>query len=254
MIAPDISNYGGPLPAATVQKWRENGAGRAIVGVAPNIGPAHQQMQVISSGGLGLHAYSFQYWGVAPEGLLGAVKQAAAGLPLQKVWVDFEDGDAPLEGYSTQEVVCAWIQHCLDVADSIFGRQNVGIYSAPWWWNPWTGGTTRFSDRDLWPAQPDGQANLEFQPFGGWARCTMKQYTSTTEFCGYSVDMNYYEEDEVGQYDEIIAAINKKIAQDDFRRHVAGEILSGDSALADKAYWELQYVRLLAGQPIVQGK
>ncbi len=40
----------------------------------------------------------------------------------------------------------------------------------------------------------------------------------------------------------------KTAAANAFRQHIAGLILSGDDALADRAYLELQYVRALAGQ------
>lgn len=198
--AVDLSNWGGELPASVVIKWKATGQVKAIVGV--DLGGDHamlarRQLQTSLAGGLEIDAYRFCYWNSNIESTLRLVASAIAGLPIGRVWLDFEDEDAPLVGYTTQELVCAWIQNCLDVADRIWGRERVGVYTARWWFNPWTGGSTRFSDRTLYVAEYDGDPSLRFTPFGGWTRAAMKQYQGSTSLCGYTVDRNYYEEDEV---------------------------------------------------------
>jgi len=200
MLVLDGSNWGGELTPEIVAKWRVAGVEKYVCGIdlrTENIALARRQLAAARDGGLRLGAYREAYWLTDVQTSLQAVASVLSGFDIEDVGLAFEDTDAPLVGYTTQELVCAWIQHNLDVADRIWGRDRVNIYTAPWWWNPYTGGTTRFSDRKLWVAQYDWQGGLDFQPFGGWTPpCFRKQFRGTTDFCNYSVDVNW-EDDEM---------------------------------------------------------
>ena len=244
MLACDGSNYGGELTPDIVRCWCGNGADIYICGVdLGHIPLARQQLGMAAQGGLATDIYRFCYWGTNPQTSLQRVADAIQGLSIGKIWLDFEDEDAPGDN---PDQVCTWIQDCLDEADSIWGRDRVGIYTAAWWWNPYTGGTTRFANRELWAMQQDGLANLDFVSFGGWTSCVMKQYQGTTNFCGYSVDMNYYEGDNSNMDEET----KKQVARIALLQRWAGMIQSGDEALSDKAYQEMRYIRQLAGKPV----
>lgn len=71
---------------------------------------------------------------------------------------------------------------------------KVGLYSAAWCWDQLTGSSTAFADYPLWVAAYDGAANTIFPHFGGWQTCALKQYAGTSDFCGYSADLDFYEE------------------------------------------------------------
>jgi len=243
-LAVDGSNYGGELTPDIVRCWRESGVNMYICGVdLGHIPLARQQLGMAVQGGLAIEVYRFCYWGQAPVLSLQRVADAIQGLPVGRIWLDFEDEDAS----ENPDQVCTWIKDCLDVADTIWGYDRVGIYTAAWWWNPYTGNTTRFADRALWVAQYDGLANLDFfVPFGGWQSCVMKQYTNTIDLCGYSVDKNYYEEDN----DSMDEETKNKVARIALLQRWAGMIQSGDDTFENRVYQEMKYIRQLAGRPV----
>jgi hypothetical protein len=241
----DISNWGGPLGADTVAQWRGDGYDLVLVGVdlrSQNIALAKQQLTAISEGGLAVGAYREAYWGTDVEANLAQVASVVEVFKPEVIGLAFEDDNAPLGGYSSAELVCAWIRSYLDVADRIWGRDRVCIYTAPWWWNPWTNRTARFSDRMLWVADYDGAANLDFTPFGGWSPpCAIKQFRNSVLVRNYSVDVNYYEEE--GMTNKELEA---KIARQALLERWAGLILTAEDALVEKARAEMNYIALLA--------
>jgi len=193
MIAVDVSNWGGPLSAETVAAWKAAAVGKVIVGIdLGHIPLAQQQLRAASDGGLEIEAYRFCYWGTDIRPSLQRIADAIQGLPVGRVWLDFEDQNAPENAHET---ICKWIQQNLDAGAALW--EKVGCYTAAWWWNPYTGNSDRFKDWPLWVAQYDGDASLDFKHFGGWTRCALKQYAGTTNFYGYSVDLNCYEEEDV---------------------------------------------------------
>jgi hypothetical protein len=243
----DISNWGGELSADQANCWHEESFPKCCVGV--DLGPGHvdlarQQLSAAAEGGERLAADRFAYWGNDAEADLVKVASALDGFPIEDIAIDFEDESAPLVGYSTQELVCAWVQNFLDVADRIWGRDRVVLYTAAWWWNPYTGSSTRFSDRRLHVADYNGRADLTFTPFGGWTTCFRHQYAGSVTVCGYTVDKNAEEDYTVADEET-----KKQAARTALLQHWAGLIQSGDDALIDRAYLEQKYVRALAGKP-----
>ena len=194
MLVLDISNWGGELTSQIVTDWRTAGVEKVVVGVdlhAANITLARRQLAVAATGGMRLGAYRFCYWASDIESSLRLTASALAGFNIEDVALDFEDTDAPLVGYSTQELVCTWIQNCLDMAERIWGHEHTCLYTAAWWWNPYTGSSQHFSDRKLWVADYNGVPDGTFAPFGGWTQCFRHQFRGSTDFCHYSVDVNW---------------------------------------------------------------
>ena len=196
MLVLDISNYGRELTTQVVADWKAAGVEKVVVGIdlrAANIGLARRQLAVARDGGMRLGAYREAYWKADVESTLALVKSALSGFDIEDMGIAFEDRDAPLVGYSTQELVCAWIQHNLDVASRYWPRTL--YYGAAWWHNPYTGNTTRFSGWPLWVADYNGLPDGTFRPFGGWTACYRHQFLGSTDFCHYSADLNYEEGD-----------------------------------------------------------
>lgn len=251
MEAVDCSNYGGELAVEIVRRWYANGKRKVIVGVGRDWELARRQIQAALAGGMVVEVYVYLYFGVEPAGYLDRVSLAIRGLPVSFKWLDFEDTDAPQVGYSTELLVCAWIQHCLDVAAARWDRSTIGIYTARWWWNPWTSGADQFRDWPLWVAEYDGDASLSFTPFGGWVPpATMKQYQGTVELCDFSVDLDYYREvSEVDKEARAKAEAAKAVADAAaYRLRIAGLIQMGDG---ETAYHEMQALRKFCGLPLV---
>jgi GH25 family lysozyme M1 (1,4-beta-N-acetylmuramidase) len=246
MLALDISNWGGELGANTVFQWKAYCVKRVVVGVSHHVALARQQLAVINKGGgLEIEAYIYMYWGQDPAVQVEYARQACDGLPVRRLWVDFEHDEAPKDDPAK---VKAWIYRCLDAASAL--GLPLGIYSAWWWWAVWTDNTSDFADYPLWVAAYDGTANTDFPHFGGWTVCAMKQYAGTTDFCGYSADLNFYEEDDMTdeQAREAAATAQSKADQNAYRERIAGLILSGDG---ETAYRETQALRKFCGLPLV---
>jgi hypothetical protein len=252
MLAVDISNYGGKasiqqngvaLLPSTVQRWRDNGISRVIVGVH-EIQIARDQLQVSVDGGLEPQVYCQMYWGREPLLSRDTILHAIEGFPVRRIWLAFEDKSAPV---GNPELVCRWIRHCLDVFSlPVICPDGPGVYTAPWWWVPWTGNTGLFNHYPLWVAQYDDIPDLSFSAFGGWQSCSMKQYTNTIDLCGYSVDKNYYEEDN----DSMDEETKNKVARIALLQRWAGMIQSGDDSFENRVYQEMKYIRQLAGKSV----
>ena len=184
------------------------------------------------------------------------VQHGRAGVPddiweaLVKVPVDVE-----LEG-----IPAATIRQAVDLlATPDYGAKRRSIYSAYHAWVGMMGNPTDFTDCLLVNAFWDEDPDIDFArlPYGGWTleQLLGEQYNGGTDICGVNVDLDMFNRSLLleGTMPEVI---DKKARTDAamalFRQHLSGEILAGDDALAEKAYWELQYVRALAGLPIVQ--
>jgi len=244
MLVLDISNYGGELPASVVADWKTAGVQKVVVGV--DLAPGHpmlarRQLKAASDGGLEIEVYRYCYWGADVHASLQLLAAAIAGLPVQRIWLDFEDDSAPHYGVQ-QELVCGWIADCLAAAEDLWPGM-IGVYTARWWWEPYTGNIPRFSSYPLWVAEYDGDPSLNFTRFGGWSACFRKQYWGSSDMCHYTADLNFEEGDMAD------VATQKQAARTALLQHWAGLIQSGDDALIERAYQEQKYVRALAGQP-----
>lgn len=242
MLTLDISNYGGELPASVVADWKTAGVEKVVVGVdlrAANITLARRQLAAARNGGVRLGAYRFCYWASDIEASLRLTASALAGFNIEDVALDFED-DVP----NQPELVCAWIQNCLDIASRVWGRERVILYTAAWWWNPNTNSTTRFKDWPLWVAQYDGDSSSNFNHFGGWQTCFRKQFLGSSDICHYTADVNYEE-------DDMDAATEQKLQRAAVAARWAGLIATVEPRLVALAVREMLYCRVASGVPLM---
>ena len=189
MLTLDCSNYGGELTPKIVADWKVAGVEKVVVGIdLAHIALARRQLAVANAGGMRLGAYRQTYWNTDAQASMSLAQAALEGFNIEDVGIAFED-NVPV-GYSAQALVRAWVQHNLDVASRVWGRERVILYTAAWWW-PNTGSTTQFKDWPLWVADYNGIPDAMFRPFGGWTRCFRHQFRGTTDFCHYSVDCNW---------------------------------------------------------------
>lgn len=188
-LAVDISNYSGAITAEQAECWRQNGVRKVIVGLqSPSL--AAQQMAVIVDAGLELEAYWYFSFSRSPIAQAETAWDRCNGWPVKRLWLDFEDDP----GDMVPSAVADWIVLAASVARS---RGPVGIYSAAWWWVPYTGNTDRLRDLPLWVAHYDYESDIDPVAFGGWTKASMEQYSGTTELCGVSVDLDVYEEEDM---------------------------------------------------------
>lgn len=206
-FAVDISNWSGEISVETVDRWHDAGVLRVIVGTQ-NERITRQQMSMIDlfSGAPGLdygreveiQAYVFLYdqWRDFADQVEEAVRRYA-GFPVTKLWLDCEFATT-----APPDVVVARIQNAVDYCKR--KGINYGIYSANWWWQPMTDNSKEFSHIDLWNSRyydlPPCHTIMSMAPgYGGWKVCQMWQYRGTTEFCGVTVDFNYFLEERMMQ-------------------------------------------------------
>jgi len=181
----DCSNFTVTLTAELIQQWKGEGVGLCLLQAFPpsyhQYEEQRQQMRVCASQGMPFDCYIYDYLG-APDWLdecLAGLEQAL--LPSEKprkLWLDEEDTETEA-GWTAQQRIDA-ISWSLQRADAAF--DEVGIYSAAWWWGPKTGNTTAFNRRELWWAQYDGIPDATvFTPFGGWSAsmARVKQYAGS---------------------------------------------------------------------------
>jgi len=84
-----------------------------------------------------------------------------------------------------------FIQGLIDQANAM--GVHWGIYTSYSQWGPITGNTDRFGAPPLWYAHYDGDPSFgDFSPFGGWSKPSIKQYDGDVDFCGASLDKNFY--------------------------------------------------------------
>lgn len=244
-LALDLSNYGGELDGVTVRKWWDLGIRKVIVGVGRDWALASRQLRAAVAGGMEVEVYVFLYYDEDPKLRLDWVSLAIEGLPVKFMWLDFEDGDTLPGGYSWQSLVVLWIHECMNTAAARWGSGMIGLYTGAWWWRPNTNDTTDFSCWPLWVADYDGVANLEFDRFGGWDACRMKQFKGTTDVSGYSVDLNYFREES----EDMDKATEAKLTKAALVARWSGLILTGEPRLVALAVREMLYVRTLCNLP-----
>lgn len=215
----DLSQYDLPLDARCL---KAAGVTDVILGVYSPTNPPEPMADAAQSlldVGITVHGwYALIYFG-SPFGVTRDTKWAAMlarRFGVNRVWLDCEI-DASAVGFTdavtpTPASRVAEIQACRKLVED--AGLSPGIYSAPWWWRPNTGNSTEFSDLPLWFAnygRNDGtQPPLPTlpEPFGGWTKAAMHQYTSTLSVCGRGRDANYlFEEEDMGLSEDDILAI-----------------------------------------------
>lgn len=190
-----------------------SGVTGAILGVFSRGNPPHDMAnagdRLMSAGIPILGWYGLPYFGDsygATRDIIWAT-QLAKAFKTRRVWVDAEI-DAYQVGFTSAHVPSV-TERVATLHDNVAiienGGISAGMYSAPWWWVPETGNYTGLSHLPLWfanyPASGQPFTYLP-QPFGGWTKPTVHQYTSTLWVCGRNRDANYvFEEDEMNAED-----------------------------------------------------
>lgn len=220
MTVLDLSSYDIPTlndPACLAS----SGVSGVILGVFSPANPpyamgaVHEALRDVGIQTLGFYGlpYFGSAWGRTRDTKWAVELALKYGVP--RVWIDCEI-DAYQVGFTDLSPVTPGsrvrdIQDCVNIIES--AGLSAGIYSAPWWWIPNTSNTSQFSHLPLWFANypADGHAMpILPQPFGGWTKPAIHQYTSTLYVCGRNRDANYvFEEQEMPdpRTDELIAAM-----------------------------------------------
>lgn len=185
MIGVDVSNFTGvPSPdqlAALYAKGYRFAIPGTQTGLDGNCYTAGQIAAFQTAGFQVPAVYVFLYWdGNDPGRVTDAMKY---GLP---VWLDCEWKQAQVAPPTVigQAVVS-------------LGQQCAGIYTGSWWWVPFMQNSSELSYLPLWHAAyfDDGHvpAFSEFQPYGGWAKPTIWQYSSGGD-AGLNADLDVMED------------------------------------------------------------
>jgi hypothetical protein len=184
-LALDVSNYSGPLRAEQASCWRALGYAHLVCGTQrPEI--TTQQLATAVEAGLTVAAYVYVYWDGDVRLQVEAALAAVAAFPVERLWIDCEDGAGGRGAAEILSLIEAALAACRD--------SPAGIYTGRWWWVPATGNSDRFRDLPLWHAEYTPPGTLPdpagFRPYGGWERPAMWQFQGTTDVCGISVDRN----------------------------------------------------------------
>lgn len=202
MLGVDISHWGGALRAETVRCWWERGVRRVIHGLQ-DLPLAEGNIATVRrvEPRIGIEAYHYVYLTSATrDRRLAEAAAFCRRLGLPRLWIDLEDTEAAFARLPREERV-RLVRDAVAKARALAGTDvRLGVYTGLWWWDAYLGRDTQVApDLPLWIALYDGRQDLRWTSFGGWAAPVMKQYQGTTSFCGHSVDLNWYEEDDMAE-------------------------------------------------------
>jgi len=220
-LAVDISNYSGTITPEQVECWRQNDIMKVIVGLQDPV-IAAQQMSVLVDAGMEIEAYYYFLFSRSPIAQATIAWDRCQGFPVKRLWLDFEDDPGEMQ----PGAVADWIALAASVAG---GRGPVGVYTAAWWWVPYTGDTDRLNHLPLWVAHYDYDPDIDNVAFGGWTEPAMEQYSGTTTLCGVTVDLtSYWEDSMTPEEQQRMADLEKALNDARLRQLVAGDALAGN--------------------------
>jgi hypothetical protein len=110
-------------------------------------------------------------------------------------WIDVESNPSSGCGWGNDyDGNCAFLT---EIVNAIKARgKNPGIYASMYQWQTILGSTYAcpgLASQQLWYAHYDNNPSFsDFNPFGGWSKPNIKQYTGTTSFCGAGTDSDFY--------------------------------------------------------------
>lgn len=194
----DLSQYDTPFDASC---FKAAGVDGVILGVFHPGGKekmAEAAGQLITAGVPIIGFYGLPYFGslFGEQRDISWAIENALRFGVSRVWIDCEIDAAP---FGFTDDVGATPARRVKVIRELVAKIRAaglepGIYSAPWWWKPETGNSTEFADLPLWFANyPDNGRAMDTlpEPFGGWTKPAVHQYTSTLYVCGRDRDANY---------------------------------------------------------------
>ena len=117
--------------------------------------------------------------------------------------VDLEDTRAPRGG----DIVIR-MRQMLQRTEELFGQRPI-IYTAQWWWNPWTLSNTGFGDYDLWVADYTWYSNVLNRPRympAGWNDWQVWQHSASGRVPGVQgeVDLNKAKGEWYNKYVQVV--------------------------------------------------
>lgn len=167
----DVSNHQGNLPPGFFEVWGARGYGGLVVqGVQGHDGQSYTRQQ--------LHAAQTAGWRIAGYVWLNA-RQDLGRIETRLRYfghfaLDFLALDVEEMGTTRGDIDLG-----LAVCDEYQGAP-AWVYTAKWVFDGLGLSDNKYwADRNLWTAKYDGIPDVDagFEPYGGWARCMMKQYT-----------------------------------------------------------------------------
>lgn len=179
----DISNYqwtgDGVANAALMQAIKDSG----VIGLYIKSGEdAAMQWDAADRVGLRKRGYVYlnfpggEYYDgrTARKQMLDGIA-TFSGRVIERVGIDCEDPGNTLNPHDTVDFI-------YDAMDACSGIVYSDIYTAPAWWEQYTGNTLMFSamNMNLWLAAPTGTPPTSLtlpEPFGGWTQASMIQYS-----------------------------------------------------------------------------
>lgn len=254
MTVVDLSQYDLPVDPACLKAAGVTGV---ILGVFHPSGP--EPMAALGQACLDvglpiLGWYGLPYFG-SPFGenrdITWAIANAQA-TGVKRVWIDCEIDAAPFGFTDDLGATPGGRVSTIRILTQRIRAAGLepGIYSAPWWWRPNTGDTQEFRDLPLWFANypADGHAMPELpDPFGGWTKPAIHQYTSSFNVCGRDRDANYVFEEDMSELEDIILACfsggeegnlpreqRLKNARDRMAKAALGDYNNGDRSLSQR--------------------
>lgn len=194
----DISNYTDPLTGEVLTAWQdEHDVGLVIcqaVDPPPGYpaGVTRKQIETCVFMDMPTDAYLYLWTNSNVEADMRAKLQLLNGLEqhIGHLWLDVED----VTPASPEQRLRA-VRQALAVLDGWCVAHNkpaAGIYTGKWYWHAYLNDPHEFSARALWTSQYDAIDDASvFQPYGGWDRCKIKQYSGSSSLAGINgVDLN----------------------------------------------------------------
>lgn len=197
-----MSNYTDGESVANLTALHDQGFELAIIqSIDPPRGypPGRTEKQIVAAtaAGMVVDIYIWMWFDLDVADIIRKCELVANGNitnanTVRQVWLDVEDQAAQRHDDATCKQK---VQEALNVIDGYFPQQRTGIYTGRWFWaDPkYMANASHWSDRKLWDANYDGVADaaLNFNPYGGWTECRIKQYAGSVEVGGVSgLDVN----------------------------------------------------------------
>jgi hypothetical protein len=199
MLACDISNHQGAIPAATFARWKaEADVGLVIVQAVNPPSPwprgvTRPQIENAAIAGLATDAYLWVWTHSNVETDMRNKLALLDGLPVGRLWLDAEDTESA--SFAARRDAISRAFAVLDEWSMARGLPRPGIYTAWWYVGGYLGygrqERTPWTDRDLWNAEYDGLPDSGvFHPYCGWAEQAIKQYSASGRLPGYGGDLD----------------------------------------------------------------
>lgn len=185
-LAIDMSNYTGPVTPEQATALYNDGHRRVVVGTQDPL-ITQGQIDVLAAVGIEIEAYTYLRFDRDAHAQVVRGIAALGGRVARRMWLDAEDETA---AQLPANQVVAFLYEAARACEGVIVS---GIYTRQSWWAQCTGNSEEFKDFPLWFATDDKQGDLSFEPFGGWKRADMEQYSFDQKLQGIEpLDLDVY--------------------------------------------------------------